>query len=184
MEQRIKKTLIPFGVGGVLLVSQWMNPPWYISFTILCFSIFLIVWGIYPTSTRAFFRDILPSSWDIDGCFNKFESFIGGLGEKEDPAVVQLSELLLLGRTLYNRELSSDDNLRQLIIDVNAWNAQTRDYLRDKFTLIESNLIMDEPEFMNAEIDGSYNYDHNQLRLRLNKRLEILRGIIEKNVYR
>ncbi|MCH7662980.1 MAG: hypothetical protein IH859_03810 [Chloroflexi bacterium] len=91
-----------------------------------------------------------------------------------------IAEIISSGRALRYRSVKSEENLKQWLNEYDQWVADASFAIGTIFGVAEEELFNTVENLMAADISGSFNERHNLKRLIIDKRLQSLRNLVQR----
>ncbi len=176
MQRRRAQILV--GVGIIALAANMVvGIPWFISWPLLFFGLFLLAWGVAPV---VIMRGIaaLPSGARLTFALNEFDRWLAGTTGAQE-SLDRLSYKMDDGLRILNRPVNSEDEFRDWMADREAWVDDIFSEIETHFSRAQAVTFRAVGSVLAADMPPSFSPEHNKTKLYLDKRIDNFRNFLD-----
>ena len=176
MQRRRAQILVGAGIIA-LAANMVVGIPWFISWPLLFFGLFLLAWGVAPV---VIMRGIaaLPSGERLTFALIEFDRWLAGTTGAHE-TLDGLSYKMDEGLRILNRPINSEDEFRDWLVDQEAWVGNIFSEIETHFSRAQAVTFRAVGSVLAADMPPSFSSEHNNLKLHLNKRIDNLRNFLD-----
>lgn len=179
-----RRRILAFGVAGVMLALELMQPSALVTVPLLLASLFLIAWAIVPDVVRRWARRTGRVAPFLLSGLDRLDALLAHAvgGPAQDSACLKyIGDKITEGSQLLNRRVTSDEELGAWLSDYKTWTDDVYAEIESNFSSAQAVAFRTIGVTDAAMITPFYNERLNTKKLRLKKRLDRLVAFVNTN---